>query len=172
MPPPSRRPLQLLCIPPPNAPPALPIATQAVLRVSYSQRAAPRIWCSQHTLKLYTRNCDKLPKSSQWAPRELPESFQFMSKLFQFRITCQNTYLSSSSSFSLLSSAGFFVWLAACSAMCFCISASVEKFSHILYWQVQHDMQPLHLHCWAIWCHFDLRFSFELSLLLSQFCPS
>jgi hypothetical protein len=32
-----------------------------------------------------------------------------MSKLFQFGITCQNTYLSSSSLSSLLSSAGFFV---------------------------------------------------------------
>ncbi len=74
-----------------------------------------------------TRNCNELPEISQWAPRELPESFHFMSKLFQFGITCQNTYLSSSSLSSPLSSAGFFVWLTACSAMCYCISAGVEK---------------------------------------------
>jgi hypothetical protein len=33
VPPLSRRPMQLLCIPPPIAPPALPITAQAALRV-------------------------------------------------------------------------------------------------------------------------------------------
>jgi hypothetical protein len=37
----------------------------------------------------YTRNCDELPESSHRAPRELPESIQFMNKLFQFEILCQ-----------------------------------------------------------------------------------
>ncbi len=43
VPPPSCHPTGLLCIPPPIAPPALPIAAWAALRVSYSQRAAPRV---------------------------------------------------------------------------------------------------------------------------------
>ncbi len=43
VPPLSHRPTQLLCVPPPIAPPALPIAARAALRVSYSQWAAPRV---------------------------------------------------------------------------------------------------------------------------------
>jgi hypothetical protein len=38
---------------------------------------------------LDTRNCGELPESSHKAPRELPESIQFMNKLFQFGILCQ-----------------------------------------------------------------------------------
>ena len=43
VPPPSHCSTRLLRIPPPIAPPALPIATRAALRVSYSQWAATRV---------------------------------------------------------------------------------------------------------------------------------
>jgi hypothetical protein len=43
VPPPSESPMQLLCIPLPIVPPALPIAAWVALRVSYSQQAAPRV---------------------------------------------------------------------------------------------------------------------------------
>ncbi len=37
----------------------------------------------------YTRNCDKLPESSQWAPSVLPESIQFMTRILKIGILCQ-----------------------------------------------------------------------------------
>jgi hypothetical protein len=43
VPPPSRRPTQLLYVPPPIALLALPITAWVALRVSYSQLAVPRI---------------------------------------------------------------------------------------------------------------------------------
>ncbi len=43
VPPPSRHPTRLLCVLPPIVPPALPIAAQGALRVSYSQQVAPRV---------------------------------------------------------------------------------------------------------------------------------
>ena len=39
--------------------------------------------------QVHTRNCDELPESPHRAPRKLPESIQFMNKLFQFGILCQ-----------------------------------------------------------------------------------
>ncbi len=60
VPPPSCCPMQLLHVPPLIAPPALPIVAQAVLRVSYSQRAVPRVWCSQHTLSVSYSQCHPL----------------------------------------------------------------------------------------------------------------
>ncbi len=43
VPPPSCHPTLLFRVPLPIAPPASPIAARAMLRVSYSQRAAPRL---------------------------------------------------------------------------------------------------------------------------------
>ncbi len=60
VPPPSRRPTRLLHVPLPIAPPALPIAARAALRVSYSQRTAMRVWCSQHALRVSYLQCHLL----------------------------------------------------------------------------------------------------------------
>ncbi len=46
-----------------------------------------------------------------------------------------------------------------------------KSFSHVLYWQVQQDMQPLHLHCWAIWWLFGLRFSFWAVFVIVAILP-
>ncbi len=60
VPPLSHRPTWLLRVPPPIAPLAFSIAARAALRVSYSQLAAPKVWCSQHALRVSYSQCRPL----------------------------------------------------------------------------------------------------------------
>ncbi len=114
--------------------------------------------------------------SSPRAPSELPESFQ---RAFSSWANYSNLELLVKTLICcLLLCCNYFHWqfsLFDLQLVLPCVLAFLQvlkSFSHVLYWHVQLDMQPLCLHCWAIWCLFGLRFTFELSLLLLQFCQS
>ncbi len=47
----------------------------------------------------------------------------------------------------------------------------MKTFCDGFYWQVQQGMQLLHLHCWAIWCCFGLRFFLSAVLVIVSISP-
>ncbi len=111
----------------------------------------------------YTRNCNELPESSQ---RALSLQANYSSLEIIFNMFC--LWYTINIQFKILlfltpihhrhhrlhyfhQQVSFFVSKLVLSCMLEFLQV-MKTFCDSLYWQVQQGMQPLHLHCWAIWC--------------------